>query len=327
VDENVSEMTVATNVAITPLEPVPDHLLGIRQEVNLLWYGPSQILVARDETGAIVGAIRLAFRHDPWRAHGLITDLQVDPAWRDRGVEEQLIQAAEDILRQGGVTKIDAVILDGQGWSSYFYRNGYWPSRKTVVMQWDLTQLRPPYENPEFTVELLEAPDVEQTTDLVLASYQPYWQWWKEQKEDKKWFRAEYPVAPEPPDTAELAAEMRERVRSVVRQLVERSDHVLFLARHDGQPVGLCDARLATPPREDNFAFGVLVLRDYGGKRLGSVLLGQALHWLRAHGLERAQITTTSGLDDYDPTVYLYTLSYGGQILGEYVDLVKRKKE
>ncbi|MBI3979912.1 MAG: GNAT family N-acetyltransferase [Chloroflexi bacterium] len=307
------------------LDPVPERLLGIRQELNLLWYGPSQVLIAQDDSAGIIGAVRLAYRHDPRRCHGLIADLQIDPEWRDRAVEEQLIQAAEEALGQGGVTKIDVLIPDGQRWASCFYRLGYWPSRKTVVIIWDLTDLRPAHESPEFTVELLETPDVDSTTDLVLASYQPYWQWWKEQKEDQKWFRAEYPVGAEPPDSADLAVEMRARVRAAVEQIAERPDHVLFLARHQGRPVGLCDARVGGTSDEDNFAFGVLVLRDFGGKRLGSVLLGRALHWLRARGLSQARVTTTSGLDDYDPTVYLYTLSYGGQIAAEYVNLVKRR--
>jgi GNAT superfamily N-acetyltransferase len=312
-------------LTITDMEPVPERVLGLRKELNLLWYGPSRVLLARDDASEIVGAVRLAPRQDAWRRHGLIADLQVDPDWRNQGIEERLIQQAEAALRAQGVTKIDALIADGQGLAAYYYRLGYWPSRKTVVVGWDLSGVDPPPENAEFTIERLDRPQVDPVADLVLASYQPYWQWWKEQKEDKKWFRAEFPAEPEQPDSADLAAEMRARVCAAAGEIAERRDHVLFVARCDGRPVGLCDARAGTGPDDDNFSFGVLVLRDFGGKRLGSALLGHALHWLRTQGLSQARITTTSGLDDYDPTVYLYNLAFQGQILGEYVDLVKRK--
>ena len=318
-------MQAITNVEISALEPVPERLLGVRRELNLLSYGPSRVLIAQNKAGEIVGAVRLALRDDPWRRHGLIADLQVDQEWRDRGIEEQLIQEAEERLKQDGVTKIDALIADGQGWAGYFYRLGFWPSRKTIVVTWDLASLAPMTDSPEFTIEQIDTPEIEPVTDFVLASYQPYWRWWKEQKEDKKWFRAEFPAEVEPPDSEDLAREMRERVRAAVQQIAERPDHALFLATRDGRPVGLCDANAGALPEEENFSFGVLVLRDFGGKRLGSSLLGRALYWLREQGCSRAQLMTTSGLDDYDPTVYLYNLSYQGQIVGEYVDLVKRK--
>lgn len=318
-------MQSLASISVSELDPVPERLLGARKELNLLRYGPSRILVAESDAGELVGAVRMALRHDDWRCHGLIADLQVDPEWRNKGIEEHLIQDAEDWLRQQGVTKIDGLIPDGQALAAYFYRLGYWPSRKMIVLAWDLRRLGSVAESSEFSIDQVEDQDAESLTDLVLASYQPYWQWWKEQKEDKKWFRAEFPSEPEPPDSAELAIEMRDRVRTEVQSIVEHPDHVIFLARRDGRAVGLCDARVGVTPDDDNFSFGVLVLRDFGGKRLGSALLGRALQWLRQQGLEQARITTTSGLDDYDPTVYLYNLAYQGQIIGEYVDLVKRK--
>src|SRR5260370_2168427 len=127
---------------VEPLDPVPDHLLGVRDELNLLSYGPSTVLlgVIGDE---LVGAIRYAVRDDARRQHGLLADLQVDADHRDDGVPEQLIRAAERQLRARGVRKFDALIRDSQGWAPHFYRLGYWASRKTVVMLWDLDRLRP----------------------------------------------------------------------------------------------------------------------------------------------------------------------------------------
>jgi GNAT superfamily N-acetyltransferase len=162
---------------------------------------------------------------------------------------------------------------------------------------------------------------VDEVSRLVLDSYQPYWRWWREYREEKRWSRVEFPAENVPLETAELEAEMRDRVRTRLQRIADEPDRTVFLARHDGRPVGLCDA--VRRPEGDQLEFGVLVLRDFGGKRLGSALLGRALHWLREGGLERARVTTTSGLDDYDPTVYLYNLSYGARILAEFVDLVK----
>jgi GNAT superfamily N-acetyltransferase len=309
-------------IEIQELSPTPERLTGIREELNLLPYGPSTVLLAKHDS-SLLGAIRCAMREDPWRKHGLVTDLQLDDEHRDVGLEERLIQAAEERLTAQGARKIDALIVDGRGWAPYFYRLGYWASRKTVVMEWDLERLGPIQDSPEYTIERLERIDVEEISQLVLDSYQPYWRWWREHREDQRWLRVEFPADEVPPlESAELEGEMRARVVARVERFVGKPDRALFLARRDGRSVGLCDAIRRSD--RDQLDFGVLVLRDFGGKRLGSALLGRALHWLREARLERARVTTTSGLDDYDPTVYLYNLSYGAQIVAEFVDLVKR---
>lgn len=313
--------TPIPSVQVEPLRPTPERLLGMREELNLLPYGPSTVLLTR-ERGRIVGAVRYALRDDPWRRHGLIADLQLDAARRDLGLEEQLIGAAEQALTALGARKIDALILDGRGWAPYFYRLGYWASRKTVAMEWDLTALGPIEAPAECAIEAVARPDLDEVSRLVLGSYQPYWRWWREHRDDKRWERAEFPAEQAPLECAELEAEMGRRVRARLERLADDPDRILFLARHDGRAVGLCDAvRRAEGEQLD---FGVLLLRDFGGKRLGSALLGRALRWLHEAGLARARVVTTSGLDDYDPTVYLYNLSYRARIVAEFVDLVKR---
>jgi GNAT superfamily N-acetyltransferase len=312
---------------IEPLVPTPARLRGTREELNQLTYGPSTVLLARRDD-ALLGAVRYAVRDDPRRPHGLIADLQVDPAQRDGGIAEALIDAAERALAAAGVVKIDALVEDGRGWAPSFYRHGYWASRKSVVMRFDLRRLDAfdaAAAPAGVGIELVERPDVDEATRLVLDSYQPYWRWWREHARDRRWMRVDFPAHMEPPASPGLERAMRARVRARLRGLADDPDHVVCLARAaDGQLVGLCDA--ARRPSEsdlDQLAFGVLVVRDFGGKRLGSALLGQALGWLRAGGLESARVTAPSGLDDYDPTVYLYNLAFGAQILGEFVDLVK----
>src|SRR5688500_8677718 len=116
---------VQPDLHIAPLAVPPARVGGVRQELNQLWYGPSEVLVARaapsaSEDDGVLGAIRLAMREQPSRPHGLITDLIVDDDRRETGLPERLIEAAETRLKERGAEKIDAVVVDGKGWASYF---------------------------------------------------------------------------------------------------------------------------------------------------------------------------------------------------------------
>ncbi len=308
--------------AIEPLTPVPEHVLGVREELNLLTYGPSEILLAT-AGGEIAGAVRLALREDPRRRHGLIADLAAHEDYDRKAIAADLIAAAEERLKARGVTKIDAIVRDGEGATVPFYERGYWAARKMVLLTWDLGGLEALESSDEFSIEEHAAPDPAFLTDFALESYQPYWRWWKEYKEDTRWHRVEYPAEPEAPPSAELAQEMRDRVAARVAAFGGAAPQTLFTARLDGEVVALCDAKAAAD--DVTFDWGLLVRRDYGGRRIGSALLGHALHWLKARGLETARIVTTSGLDDYDPTVYLYAAAHGGAIRAEYLNLVKRR--
>lgn len=311
-----------TSYTIEPLTPVPQHVQGTREEFNMLTYGPSEILLAKD--GAeIAGAVRLALRQDERRQHGLIADLSVHDDYARQGIEEELIVAAEERLKAAGVTKIDAIVRDGEGGTVPFYERGYWASRKMVLLTWNLQTLDDLDTSHEFTIEEQASPEPDFLTSFVLDSYQPYWRWWKEYKEDTRWHRVEYPAEPEAPPNEDLAHEMRARVAARVAAFGKAAPQTLFIAKLDGQVVGACDAKAV---KDDiTFDWGLLVRRDFGGRRIGSALLGHVLHWLKSQGLTVARIVTTSGLDDYDPTVYLYAFSYGGAISAEYLNLVKRK--
>lgn len=312
----------STSYTIEPLTPVPQHVLGTREEFNMLTYGPSEILLANDGAD-IAGAVRLALRLDERRKHGLIADLSVHADYARQGIADDLIVAAEERLKAAGVTKIDAIVRDGEGATVPFYERGYWASRKMVLLTWDLEALEELDTNHEFTIEEHASPDPEFLASFVLDSYQPYWRWWKEYKEDTRWHRVEYPAEPAAPPSKDLAQEMRSRVESRVAAFGKAGPQTLFIAKLDGEVVGLCDAKAADG--DITFDWGLLVRRDFGGRRIGSALLGHALHWLKAQGVTVARIVTTSGLDDYDPTVYLYAFSYGGAISAEYLNLVKRR--
>lgn len=92
------------------------------------------------------------------------------------------------------------------------------------------------------------------------------------------------------------------------------TDKTFFIAYKDDQAVGMIDENLET---------GVVIRKGFGGERLGSILLNQAFANLKKKGKENASTLATSGLDDYDPQIYLYTMN-GGKIVREYINLQKK---
>jgi predicted N-acetyltransferase YhbS len=304
----------------------------VRQELNQLWYGPSDVLVARRSGGdgaaaaedQVVGAVRLAMRERPSRPHGLIADLLVDAELRESGLPERLIDAAEARLKARGAQKIDGVILDGQGWASYFYRTGYWSSRRTVVLTWDLAARPGVEQGDSFEVRQIDRPDPVEVARFIVNSYQPYFRWWKEPREDQKWLRVELQPEDLRDQFERASAEVRERVIEQVRGAGREAPQTYFLAYQDGELIGLCDAKDA-PEAQDTFDWCALVSRGWGGRHLGSTLLDHALQWLRQRGRATAEYTSTSGLDDYDPLIYLATVVTGAQVRGEFLNLVKNR--
>jgi predicted N-acetyltransferase YhbS len=317
-------------VEIAALESPPARVGGVRQELNQLLYGPSEVLVARAGPAAredeVVGAVRLAMREHPSRPHGLIADLRVDDALRETGLPERLIAAAEGRLKARGAEKVDAVTVDGKGWASYFYRQGYWSSRRTVVLHWDLAARKPIERSADFEVRQVDRPDPEATAHFVLNSYQPYFRWWKEPREDQKWFRVELQPEDLEDQALKAGADVRRRVEERIARAGSDAPQTYFLAYRDGRLVGLCDAKVA-PAGEETFEWCVLVAREYGGRQLGSTLFDHALEWLERQGCAHAEYTSTSGLDDYDPLIYLATVAAGGSIRGEFLNLVKTRLE
>lgn len=323
----MTSVAAELEIEIVPLDSVPSRVAGVRQELNQLSYGPSEVLVARRRDGeesSVLGAVRLAMRERPARPHGLIADLVVDQALRQSGVPERLITAAEARLVARGAQKIDAVTVDGRGWASFYYRCGYWSSRRTVVLTWNLAG-RPAVEpGEEFEIRQVDHPDPDLIARFVLNSYQPYFRWWKEPPEDQRWDRVELQPEDEHDRSQQAAAEVRRHVAELVRRAGVGAPQTYFLAYKRDELIGLCDAKDA-PAGEDTFDWCVLVSRHEGGKRLGSTLLDRALTWLERRGRATAEYTSTSGLDDYDPLIYLATVVTGAQIRGEFLNLVKNR--
>jgi len=328
---------------IAALPDPPERVGGTRLELNHLFYGPSDVLVARKpgaSAGEVAGAIRLAMRKRPSRPHGLITDLVVDDELRESGLPEQLIAAAEARLKERGAEKIDAVTVDGKGWASYFFRAGFWSSRRMVVLTWDLEDRNRVDRTDAFRIEQVDKPDPEQLARFIVGSYQPYFRWWKETREDQRWDRVDLQPEDEPGDGAPRvpggssglggksangrSAEFMERAADLVRKAGHDAPQTFFLAYKGDELVAMCDAKDA-PEGQDTFEWCVLVSRHEGGKGIGSTLLDYALEWLRQRGRRYAEYTSTSGLDDYDPLIYLSTVATGAQMRGEFLNLVKNR--
>lgn len=292
---------------------------NLQHEANLLWYKPSKIIQSDD------GAIRTALRAHDVLKHALISDLYMAEGVDAKKTAAELITAAEEKLLATGVTKIDAVILDGNKTSDFFIAAGYWPSRKTVVVEWDLSKIDKPTLPEELEVKIETEFDPTELADFVVHSYQPYWTWWKDDAFDRMWDRIDYPSME--PDEIEQknTADNREKVITMLQAARENPEQKFFIARRGGKIVAMCDAYARTGTHDDTFQWGAMLVRDHPGKGLGNFLVMSSLNWLKSKGLSTALITTTSGLDDFDPTVYLYVQSCGGKIKAEFLNLVKRK--
>lgn len=273
---------------IEAVAKVPHLLDTARDEPDLLLYGPSTIFVASSGK-KVLGGVRVAARVDNVAA-GIITDLVV----QNEDVGSSLIKHAESHLRGRGITYVNSVVLDGRGLVRYFYREGYEPKRRTVCMVWDLDKLPEPEHNPAFEIVRITKVDTIKVARFIASSYQPYWVFWKEAKNPFK---------------------------AVLERLATESNqkgHAFWAAYYKRKMVGFVDAN-----DSGTFSWGVLLARDHPGKKIGCTLLVTALSWLKEHGITRAKFTVTSGLDDYDPVVYVATLSTGAIIGNEYVVLQK----
>ncbi len=298
---------------------LPQELTHVHREPNLLWYGPSTLLVAK-EGEVTLGVIRTALREHPTVRHGFIADLMVSRA----GVAEALIAEAERLLFAQDITKIDAVVVDGQNLTAPFLKEGYWVSRKTVVIEWDLSKIPRAEIIPGVTFELTATPDPEELTDFIIRSYQPYWRWWKDDAFDRIWERIDYPAQEPDAVEQETLRANRSKIIEMLKVFNKTTPQRMVIARKGGRIIGMCDATAVKD--DENLDWGVLMTRDHPGKGFGKALLVPALEWLKSQGLTHASVTTTSGLDDFDPTVYLYAESCGGVIKGEFLNLVKHAK-
>ena len=120
-----------------------------------------------------------------------------------------------------------------------------------------------------------------------------------------------------------------EEEREFVAAYVTPANSVLLIAQADGRVVGLGGLRGRAHPQEAHVGHAQLsVDRDYRGRGIGTLLLGQLFAWAGAHGLSRVEIQV---LSNNPGAIRLYErvgfvrdgLRRGAVIVdGEYVDAV-----
>jgi ribosomal protein S18 acetylase RimI-like enzyme len=96
--------------------------------------GPcSDVLVGEDDIGQMVGSVMVG--HDGHR--GWLYYLAASPAFHSMGVGRQMVQAAEDWLRQKGVVKAQLLVRDTNTKVVSFYEHlGFEVSPRVIMSKW-----------------------------------------------------------------------------------------------------------------------------------------------------------------------------------------------
>lgn len=93
----------------------------------------SDVLVGEDQTGQIKGSVMVG--HDGHR--GWLYYLASDPGSRGRGFGRQMVQAAEEWLRQRGVVKAQLLVREANTKVVSFYEHlGFEVAPRTVMSKW-----------------------------------------------------------------------------------------------------------------------------------------------------------------------------------------------
>ncbi|MGC8766298.1 MAG: hypothetical protein ACP5QP_01170 [Brevinematia bacterium] len=311
-------------------ELLPDYLKSKYREINGFAYKESKLFIVK-VNDKDVGAVRVAIRDDKVHKEGLISDLSFSDHEILSKVGSDVIKFAESYLLSLGINKIEAIVEEGKKLNYIFYDNGYWPSWKPVVISWDLENLN--LDTPKdidfnsYQFDIIHSKDftedfIEEISKFVFDSYQPYFRWWREYKNDYRWWRTNYDDGSLPQLEDYLKEEMIGRIRDYLLE-IKNKNSIIVRGFIDGKLEGICDA--IVDEKEENMVIGVAVSKKLKAKNFGSILLINALKFLKDNGVKQPIVITTSGLDDYDPTVYLYTLAGKGQIVKEYTVLIKRK--
>ena len=93
----------------------------------------SDVLVGEDQTGQIKGSVMVG--HDGHR--GWLYYVASDPGSRGRGFGRQMVQAAEEWLRQRGVVKAQVLVRETNTRVVSFYEHlGFEVAPRTVMSKW-----------------------------------------------------------------------------------------------------------------------------------------------------------------------------------------------
>lgn len=98
----------------------------------------TQLLLALDTDGTILGGLTLAVFRIPTGVRAWIEDVVVDGAARGRGVGEALNQAALDRARAAGATTVDLTSRPSREAANRLYQRIGFKARTTNVYRFDL---------------------------------------------------------------------------------------------------------------------------------------------------------------------------------------------
>jgi ribosomal protein S18 acetylase RimI-like enzyme len=108
------------------------------EEVQEIVFSPAtRLLVARDENGALLGALTLALFRIPTGMRAWIEDVIVDEAARGRGIGEALTREALRIAAEEGARTVDLTSRPSREAANRLYRRLGFEERETNVFRHD----------------------------------------------------------------------------------------------------------------------------------------------------------------------------------------------
>jgi ribosomal protein S18 acetylase RimI-like enzyme len=111
---------------------------GAAQVQELIDSEASSLLVARDQDGAIVGALTLVLYRIPTAVCAWIEDVVVDESARGRGVGEALTRVAVDRARAAGARSVDLTSRPEREAANRLYARLGFEQRRTNVYRMPL---------------------------------------------------------------------------------------------------------------------------------------------------------------------------------------------
>ena len=114
-----------------------DHAVGRLREA--IASGASEVLVATDDGGAVVGICTVYLDLDSVRfgQRAWVEDLAVDPERRSAGIGKQLLDAAKDWARSRGATHLELDSAETREAAHRFYEREQ-PSWRSICFGWEL---------------------------------------------------------------------------------------------------------------------------------------------------------------------------------------------
>jgi len=134
----VTEPEPAVAAALERLVPQLSRSAGRPDLDAVLADGAVRLLVADDESGAIVGTLSLVLFHTPGGVHAQIEDVVVDTAARGLGLGRGLAVEALRLAKDAGARHVDLTSRPSREAANALYRSLGFVERETNVYRYEL---------------------------------------------------------------------------------------------------------------------------------------------------------------------------------------------